>query len=231
MSLQPEAILYLASQRGCTEDAWSRSFHTLNSGNYRHEHGATAGRLVVFNDDTLGGGHTKTYTAEADWVVLLLPTVGGVGCRCYAENRLIEAGQSIAFTVQKGDTYDVYNPYTDDLVNFLHICMHPNGAYFTTGRIEESAFNLEAHPNDLLPVGISALLPDASACIGRFGGRQEGVYNLKEGTVNSFFFVIEGVFEIQDRLLETRDGLALRFHNPIEFEALSPNAVVFILSA
>jgi hypothetical protein len=48
-------------------------------------------------------------------------------------------------------------------------------------------------------------------------------------TDNLFAFVIDGVCEMNDRLLETRDALALRSIEVILFESLSPESVVMMI--
>ena len=46
---------------------------------------------------------------------------------------------------------------------------------------------------------------------------------------NVFAFVIDGVFEVQDRLLHARDGLALSNFKAIDFEALSNESVILLI--
>ena len=65
--------------------------------------------------------------------------------------------------------------------------------------------------------------------IGQYDGRKESVYTLKNPQNGIFVFVIEGVFEVQNRLLHARDGLALPDISEIELEALSNDAVVLLL--
>jgi len=44
-----------------------------------------------------------------------------------------------------------------------------------------------------------------------------------------YVFVIEGAFEVQNRLLHARDGLSLSSATEVEFEALSNDAMLLIL--
>ena len=54
----------------------------------------------------------------------------------------------------------------------------------------------------------------------------EPIKNKKNGI---YAFVIEGVFEVQDRLLHTKDGLAMWDAEEIDFEALSNGAILLLL--
>lgn len=227
MMPQTEATIYLSVQRGCSQNALYRSFHTFNFGSYAHAHRRPESNLLVFNDDTLGGGHAMTYTADEDSFVLLIPVVGGVGYRRDQNaGSVAEAGQTHMFYAAKDASYQLYNPYPHELINFLHLRIRaaaPNAAI-----IEQAAFDLDTNPNRLLPF----LDPGATGLagyIGKFGGRHEGQYKTMRPDGYIFAFVIEGVFEIQNRLLESRDGLALRHCQEIEFEALSSGAIVLIL--
>ena len=65
--------------------------------------------------------------------------------------------------------------------------------------------------------------------IGKFDGRKEEIYTLKNKNNGIFVFIIDGVFEVQNHLLHARDGLSLKNIEAIEFEALSENAIVLLL--
>jgi redox-sensitive bicupin YhaK (pirin superfamily) len=66
--------------------------------------------------------------------------------------------------------------------------------------------------------------------IGQYDGRAEGIFTSWNPNHSAFIFVIEGAFEVQNRLLERRDGLALRNAEMVEFEALSNGAIVLIIA-
>jgi quercetin 2,3-dioxygenase len=46
---------------------------------------------------------------------------------------------------------------------------------------------------------------------------------------DAFIFVIDGVFEVQNRLLHRRDALLLPAPEKLEFEALSEGAILLVL--
>lgn len=54
-------------------------------------------------------------------------------------------------------------------------------------------------------------------------------YTLKNPKNSIFIFVIEGIFEVQNRLLHARDGLSLTDIDTVELEALSNDAVILLL--
>lgn len=62
--------------------------------------------------------------------------------------------------------------------------------------------------------------------IGLYDGRKEDKYILYKPQKSVFCMVINGAFEFQNRLLETRDAILLSEIGTLEFEALSENALV-----
>ncbi|WP_042722311.1 hypothetical protein, partial [Flavobacterium sp. B17] len=52
------------------------------------------------------------------------------------------------------------------------------------------------------------------------------IYSLYHSNKIIFGMVINGAFEFQNRLLETRDSILLRDIQILEFEALSENALI-----
>jgi quercetin 2,3-dioxygenase len=112
------------------------------------------------------------------------------------------------------------------LVNFLQIKI---GRPFRSLRAETQVFSFDLTncKNKLLDVYPDAQYARHKSFIGKFAGREECVFQM-EGK-GLFFFVIEGAFEVQYRLLEARDGLALWNVRSVEIEALSKDAIILLL--
>ncbi|PTT73132.1 hypothetical protein DBR25_13540 [Chryseobacterium sp. HMWF001] len=62
--------------------------------------------------------------------------------------------------------------------------------------------------------------------IGLYEGRKEEEYSLHQKGKSIFGMVINGAFEFQNRLLETRDAIIISEIETLEFEALSENALL-----
>ena len=119
------------------------------------------------------------------------------------------------------------------MINFLQIWIKHNDISPFIPQNDIIAFNLE-NKNQLLPIQ-NPLLPrsarsDKNAIfIGQYGGREEDEYVLKNFSNSVFVFVVEGAFEVANRLLETRDGMALSHIETVEFEALSHDAILLLI--
>ncbi|GAA0525504.1 pirin family protein [Chitinophaga japonensis] len=219
---QTKGKIFLADERGRHETTWFRSYHTFNFGNYYHVHKQPFGALYVLNEDTLGGGRRLTLQVEEDTDIFLLPTVGAVNWQHTAGAPVLTgAGQALCFSATSGDTFTVSNPYEDALVNFLQLWIKRPG---TPGSdIPEACdFYLDQPKDRLLP------LFDGRLFIGKFNGRAETVHTVAHPGHGIFVFVIEGAFEVQHRLMNARDGLALWDVREIELEALSNDAILLV---
>lgn len=225
MMTQTEATIFLADQRGCSQSDWFRSYHGFNFGQYQAENREPFGSLRVFNDDVLAGDKSLKMQLDENTDVILLPLVGAIEYKnSLGETGFLEAGQVRIISAAKGMEYEVKNPYSDELINFLHIWVSGQKEYFTP-KSTQNAFDFQ-DKNQLLPL----FSTQAYGFIGKFDGREEGIYVVRNPEKNGVFvFVIEGAFEVQNRLLHPRDGLSLTHVTEIEFEALSNDAIVLIL--
>ena len=64
---------------------------------------------------------------------------------------------------------------------------------------------------------------------GVFNARKKAHLTMNSNTIGCYVFVINGAFEVEDRLVESRDALWLRNTKQLELEALSENGIVLLL--
>ena len=215
------AKIYLSGNRGIHELPWFRSYHMFNFGSYQDEHRDAPGDLYVFNEDTLAAGRKFSLIAEENSRVVLIPLVGAIACN----NELPIAGESLVVDAMAGETLCISNPYEndDELVNFIQLWFKQPKLSAASSHVYPFSIDDPDKMNDVMNGTQTPLFS-----IGKYKGRGKGVYEKKEPSNALFVFVIEGVFEVEDRLLHTRDGLELNGFDAIEFEALSNNAIIMV---
>jgi quercetin 2,3-dioxygenase len=223
MHQKEEAIIYLEAQRGISQTDWFRSFHTFNFGAYQREDRTPFGALQVFNDDTLVAGKSLTMQVEQEAMVILLPIVGGIEVENDVHHDFVGAGEALVFNAHEGITYQIGNPFEQELVNFLQIWLFSKHTTAVANQTIKVAIDINNPKNQLLPI------LDQVCYIGQFDGREEGVYTAKAANRGIFIFVIEGAFEVQNRLLHSRDGLSLTNTKTVDFEALSNHAIILFV--
>lgn len=237
MDTQTQAQIYLADQRGRSQVDYLRSMHCFNFGQYVAEGRQPFGALQLLNDDVLKPGHGVRMGIEANTEVLILPLVGGLEYESSVGNGFLEAGQVLRFSLIKGMSYEIINPYETEFINYLAIWLTNPSLHFAPG-LTQTPFDLQ-RKNTLIPLfNPTQDAPIDSVVrgfVGRYDGRAEDVYQLDSaGDPSSrgvFVFVLSGAFEVQNRLLHERDGLALASiqEDIVDFEALSNGALLLLL--
>ncbi|GGN07730.1 hypothetical protein GCM10010967_49120 [Dyadobacter beijingensis] len=230
MLTQTAAQIYLESLRGQFQTDGFRSSRTFNFAEYRAADREAFGTLEVLNDEVLMPECSQLLCVERFCQVILLPLVGAIEFgEKGREARFVNSGEALFVLASPEKSYTITNPYPDEAVNYLQIRIDDEQFLSTPMSLSgiTTQFDL-SEKNVLLPVrgynGSSAHL-----FIGQYDGRAEGLFTSWNAGRSAFVFVIEGAFEVQNRLLERRDGLALRNVEEIDFEALSSGAILLVI--
>jgi redox-sensitive bicupin YhaK (pirin superfamily) len=228
--MQHQAQIYKADLRGLSESEVFRRLATFNFGDYNEASREPLGLLLALNDETLGAGNTIFRHLEENTDILILPLVGGVIFRdSLGTESTIGTGQIGIFSGAKGNAYQLTNPYKKELVNYMQIWIKGTKK-FKPGSSQRDFDFLQR--NVLIPIFGDADLPmhsKTSGFIGIYDGRKEGLYRLRNPENGLFVFVINGAFEFDNRLIESRDALAIANAESVEFEALSENGMLLVM--
>jgi hypothetical protein len=228
MMSQSDAVIYLASQRGCTQSTTYRSYHTFNFGTYFNEHRKPFGNLTGFNDDVLAVGKSVTLTAPKDALVFIIPIAGQLRYRLSEnEPREVSVGKIHALRIIAGTQLEIENT-DNELINFIHVWFNDADSRSNELLIE---FKFLLNENKLIPFLLNSHQSAVRMSVGRFAGRAESIYKVSVPSKGAFVFVLEGAFEVNNRLLQARDGLAIWNTDEVEFEALSNDAILFIVES
>jgi hypothetical protein len=224
--METEAQIYLQSQRGKFKSEGYRAFYTFNFGHYEAQNREAMGNLLALNDETLLPQCSHEVTVNEPVQLLLLPLVGALEIEeGKGELRFVDSGECFRLDMAPDDRFVMTNPYPNQAVSYLQIRILTNNISLQEGAV--NAFDL-SNKNTLIPIFDTAYAQE-NISIGMYDGRQDGTYSLKSAANNLFIFIIEGAFEVQNRLLEKRDGLSLKNVQNVEFEALSNDAIILIL--
>lgn len=218
-----QAKIFLAEERGVTENEWSRSYHSFSFGGYYSVHKAPVENLYVCNDDTLADGHCFFETASEYSALIILPVAGSVNFKKNnKESVLINPGEVFSCSLNPGDQFSITNPYEHELVNFIRYQLSVNK---DAEQYEQCfTFSLHTGKNELLQIPLRHRF-----AIAKLDGRKELVYNSGNKPGCIFAFVIQGAFEMEGILLHPRDGAAFWNYPHTEMEALSNEAIIVLL--
>lgn len=214
------ARIFKADKRTLKQSEDFRCLSTLNPKGAEYEK-PSLGALTTFDDETLAMGKYRFYYMEEDTLVILMPLVGllEVEESKVASGQLLIPEEIKILSLKKGQSFYLANPHKKDLVNFLQIRIRGTG--LTTKKSFGGYVN-----NSLFPI---FRRNECQFHFGVFEGRKEAVYQLQNPKNGVFAFVINGAFEFENRLLESRDALSLWDVETVELEALSENAIIVLL--
>ena len=233
MNNHSEGKIFLAEERGLSETNQFKSQFTFNSGNYFSPFKHPFGNIYALNDHMLAGGVAQAVEARAGFHIVLLPVSGAISYKdSLVPDTLIAAGQAQIISANKNIPVSISNPFKDETVNYLQILIKADQVPLQRVVYLSTYENVNRNRNELVPLftGISenSFLPYFIS-IGKFSGRGETVYHVKNKRAGIFVFVLDGAFEVDGRLLHARDGLALWNTGEIEFEALSNDAIILTI--
>lgn len=215
------ATIILADHRGVSQTEQYRSWHSFNYGQYQNPHREAPGALRAFNEDTLAGGQFISHICDQKAEVLLLPLVGEIKVDFSEKSWSVGAGEVLVLPMEAAKSYRIKNPYADELVSYLHIVLQSKEAT----KPFLGSFDLSKNANHLSTIHDTR----HRLLIGQFAGRVDVEHPLNQAANDAFVFVIDGVFEVQNRLLHRRDALLLPAPEKLEFEALSEGAILLVL--
>lgn len=223
-----QAQLYRSECRDCEESDIFRRLATL------HSQTEPFGRLMAVHDETLAGSNHRVRLVEQSGEIVLIPLVGGLLYKDSLGNEDIVGTEEIRiFSATEGQHYQLVNPYRKEPINYLQIWIE--APEISESKSEQRLFTLQKNTLVSLfaPIACTtaAVLQTTKAygSLGIFAARAQTTYQMHDPENGLFAFAINGAFEFENRLIESRDGLALRGIGMAEFEALSENAILLIL--
>lgn len=225
MIKQSPAKIFLSDQRRLQQSDVHRSFSTFSFGAHENTHRFKFSTLYVLNDEELAGSGTIKAEVNAATYMVLLPITGDLNFTNPAHEQVrVNVGELKIVSLPKRSSILLSNPFDTDTINYLQICIK---AYKNLDLSGLYNFDLDANDNQLIQ--LCSPVTTFSINIGRFTGRTEGIYKLRNKHSSIFAFIIAGAFEVEHRLLHARDGLALTAIEQIDFEALSDHAILLVI--
>ena len=222
---QSKAKIFPANERGVVESGTFRSCYSFNFQTYQQAHKMPFSNLSALND-VLAPQQSLQFTAEADMFLVLVPLIGAVVYHDSMGNEnYLAAGYVQVFNVAKNTVFGLLNPYHDEAINFLQVWIKNDSPHSPEITSPVDVY-LEECINQM---NLIISHTQFNISIGKYEGRKEGIYKVKNERNGIFAFVIDGQMEVQYRLLQPRDGLGLWEQEEIEWEALTASAILLVV--
>jgi hypothetical protein len=207
--------MYMGTARAKIESDCHRSLPVFNFGEFRDESRQPFGKIAIVNDETLAANRTKSYEL-GNCAIVVVPMIGALVVLESGNEHELSTGELLSIDGRK--PFSVQNPYDDQQVNYLLIGISDEFQNPKLSSVENKRNELQ----DAFEIG------DTKGFLGIFDGREKGEFASAKAK-GLFVFVINGAFEFDDRLLETRDSVAIWDAETHDFEALSGNAILLLI--
>lgn len=183
------------------------------------------GNLVKFYDDVLNINSHLSYPADKHYHLVIIPVAGVVGYNVSGQRaKFALPGEVVSVSLPVDSRIEFVNNERSAMNNFLHLWFRGDDL---AAMNVQAAFDVDSSRNQLMSL-FNHAPSQTQAFIGQYDGRVNAIYPAKMKSV--FVFVLEGAFEVQNRLMEPRDSLIINDCHELEFEALSNNAIILIIS-
>ncbi|KAF2336509.1 pirin family protein [Flavobacterium daemonense] len=225
MIVQIPAQIYKSDARGMFNSAKHNRFATFNFEDYQDISRKGFGSLKILNEVILAPQQRITRLISSNSNVIILPLFGGIEYKDnFGNAEFLRVDQIRVIAADDDLEIEIFNPYDGENVSYLEIDFEMGPQYFKN-YFQQYKFEIAKHNK------LNALfeIEKGLGFIGIYDGRKEGFYTLKNADNGVFTFVINGVFEIENRLLEAKDGLGIKKISTIEWEALSENAILLVI--
>jgi quercetin 2,3-dioxygenase len=196
-----------------------RKYESLSSGTIRFTQYANT---ILVMDVAILPRSTMNLTAPAYGNRLILPIVGNIIVSEDDKNEQEFTPEHIYRLTNDADKITVHNPNDEATINFLLIGVNTNAensALPLASDLQLLQKNTLAHNEDLgVPISI-----------GVYDGRIKSIYRQRQNRSACFIYVLNGCFEVEERLMGHRDGLLLWETDEIDYESLSNTAILLII--
>lgn len=209
-------VLHKAATRGHASHGWLDSWHTFSFASYYDPARMHFGVLRVLNDDTVAPGMGFGKHPHDNMEIISIPLEGDLEHRDSMGNKqIIRKGDVQIMSAGTGIAHSEKNASTTAPVKFLQIWIFPNKKNVTP-RYDQKTFSDADKHNRLItvvsPIGDGEgvhIHQDAWFSLGNLEQGNEQRYMLKKNGNGVYFFLLEGEVEINDIVLNRRDGLGI----------------------
>lgn len=229
-------ILHKANTRGKADHGWLKSYHTFSFADYYNPERVSFGALRVLNDDIIEGGMGFDTHPHQNMEIISIPLEGDLEHRDSMGNvAVIKNGDVQVMSAGTGIYHSEYNHNKDKSGKFLQIWVYPNKKNVTP-RYDQISLQIKDRENKLQQI----LSPNAEDDgvwihqnawfhIGNFQKDFSVLYNIKSEGNGVYFFVLKGSFEIENQILESRDGFGIWNISQAKIKSLENNSEILVM--
>lgn len=228
-------VIHRANTRGHANHGWLNSHHTFSFANYYNPERMNFGVLRVLNDDLVQAGQGFGTHPHDNMEIISIPLEGDLEHKDSMGNvAVIRAGDVQVMSAGSGITHSEYNKNKNKDVEFLQIWVFPNKKNVTPRYDQISIRDIETENKFYQVLSPNKedqgvwINQDAWFHIGKFTSGRSDEYKIHKKGNGVYAFVLEGEIEINNEILNKRDGIGIWDTDAINVKA-TENARVLLM--
>ncbi|MBY0067494.1 MULTISPECIES: hypothetical protein [Empedobacter] len=178
--------------------------------------------FAFIDDVAVNGQGTYQKVIKESGYLILLPLMNNIRLNMNGFNWKIEVNQSFIYYLDKGTIIDVEGEYSNDYSYFYSLFLVKEKQQIAK-MIVPIDFERENRLEKIIRHDLFNVF------LGKFDLRRESEIPFKRNERSWLIISLTGIFEVHNRLIESRDLLQIRSDENVEFESLSENSLLMVI--
>ncbi|MDM1062446.1 hypothetical protein HXZ62_07715 [Empedobacter falsenii] len=178
--------------------------------------------FAFIDDVAVNGQGTYQKVIKESGYLILLPLMNNIRLNMNGFNWKIEVNQSFIYYLEKGTIIDIEGEYSNDYSYFYSLFLVKEKQQIAK-MIVPIDFERENRLEKIIRHDLFNVF------LGKFDLRRESEIPMKKADRNWLVISLTGIFEIHNRLIESRDLLEIKSDEHVEFESLSENSLLMVI--
>lgn len=178
--------------------------------------------FAFIDDVAVNGQGTYQKVIKESGYLILLPLMNNIRLNMNGFNWKIEVNQSFIYYLEKGSIIDIEGEYSNDYSYFYSLFLVKEKQQIAK-MIVPIDFERENRLEKIIRHDLFNVF------LGKFDLRRESEIPMKKVERNWLIISLTGIFEIHNRLIESRDLLEIKSDEHVEFESLSENSLLMVI--
>ena len=230
-----KTVLHKANTRGQANHGWLKANHSFSFANYYNPERMNFGVLRVLNDDHIAAGMGFGTHPHDNMEIITIPLSGQVEHKDSMGNSgIISPGEVQVMSAGTGIQHSEFNKNKDADLKLLQIWVFPNKQQVTP-RYDQLDISKAETTNGFKQI-LSPNADDAGVWIhqnawfhmGELNANETYNYKLKDSSNGVYAFLIDGETEIENQILNPRDGMGIWDSSEIEIKSHAKSTLLLM---
>ncbi|MFV0220704.1 hypothetical protein OBK23_13680 [Empedobacter falsenii] len=178
--------------------------------------------FAFIDDVALSGMGTYQKVIKESGYIILMPLLNNIRLNMNGFNWKIEVNQSFVYYLEKGTIIEIEGDLSHDFSYFYALFIVKEKQ-----QIAKMIVPIDLDRENRLEKIIRHDL--FNVFLGKFDLRKESELQFKRNERSWLIISLTGIFEVHNRLIESRDLLQIRSDENVEFESLSENSLLMVI--